>query len=180
MSKIQHRIKTRRSIYPLNISALTRFWSFLVEMPLGIKFLSVLSIYIILSTILNISTLLAPMKLYGIQLNPPFSTGVNISFLAIEIAIVIAFFKKYTWGWKVFIASRMIPILMLLPTTLQVFFSPVNKIESIIGLHLAAQYQNPTYLSSIKTVFVGINLAYILCTVWAVLYIYTKRHYFSR
>lgn len=160
---------------------LSLFWS----MPLGIKILSLLSIYGVIDTILNIGRLFASTNFYGIQLSPLLSVIYNLIFFVISIIILVAYFNRSLLGWKLLIGTGLFQlisfVILKVPTTIRAIFSPASEIYNIINLNTtAAEYQNSTSYTATKFATISLNIFMLVFMVLVLLYIYKKKNYFSK
>lgn len=122
------------------------------KMPLGLKIILAFSIFGILSALWTITqgtyqfNIVIPKGIKGL------GEIINYTYWATQFAWIISVFKKYKWGWKLFIATNLLVA------------GNVILGEIIQGFNLAS---------------IAVYLTLILMAVMSV-YVYKVRAYFSR
>jgi len=153
-------------------------------MPLGLKILTLLSTYYLVDTTLNLGRLFNEMNLFGVQLGQPFSSLYNVGLFAINVIFLVSLFKRYLWGWKVYIVTQIAMILayivLKIPVTIKALFSPASEIYKIIDLTTTTEYQNATSYSATKFATVSINLLMLVFGFLVTGYLYKKKNYFNK
>ena len=151
-------------------------------MPLGIKLLMFSYIYSLVETILNIGK--SPINYFGLVLNSPISLLYNIVSLVVFVLILISFFNRNLWGWKLFMASGILQLAVFLiwraPITIKALFSPDSEIYKITNFIASAEYQNPTSYAVTKFSYIGTGVFMLLLMLLVLLYVYKKKDYFNR
>lgn len=151
-------------------------------MPFGIKLLTLLYIYNLVEIVLNIGK--SPINYFGLVLNTPFSFLYTIASFVIFILILISFFNRYNWGWKLFMAGGILQLAIFLiwrtPITIKAIFSPASEIYKITNFTAAVEYQNPTSYAVTKFAYVGTGIFLLVIMMLVLLYVYKKRGYFSQ
>ena len=124
------------------------------------------------------------MNFFGIQLGQPLSSLYNIGLFTINIIFLVSLFKRYLWGWKVYIVTQVVTVLayvvLKIPVTIKAMFSPASEIYKIINLTTTAEYQNPTSYSATKFATVSINILMLIAMLLIIGYLYKKRDYFNK
>lgn len=165
-------------------SGIRKLFNSFGAMPLGLKILTLLSIYYLVDTTLNLGRLFNEMNFFGIQLGQPLSSLYNIGFFTINIIFLVSLFKRYLWGWKVYIITQVVMVLayivLKIPVTIKVMFSPASEIYKIINLTTTAEYQNPTSYSATKFATISINILMLIVMLLITGYLYKKRDYFNK
>lgn len=151
-------------------------------MPLGIKLLTLLYSYSLVEIVLNIGK--SPISYFGLVLNTPFSFLYTIASFVIFILILISFFNRYNWGWKLFMAGGILQLAIFLiwrvPTTIKAIFSPASEIYKITNFTATVEYQNPTSYQVTRFAYVGTGVFIFVLMLLILLYVYKKRSYFSQ
>lgn len=165
-------------------SGVKKLFSSFGAMPLGLKILTLLSIYYLVDTTLNLGRLFNEMNFFGIQLGQPLSSLYNIGLFTINLIFLMALFKRYLWGWKVYIVTQVAMIIayviLKMPVTIRALFSPASEIYKIINLTTTAEYQNLASYSATKFATVSINLLMLVFMLLITGYLYKKREYFNK
>lgn len=153
-------------------------------MPLGLKILTLLNIYYLVHSFLNFGKLFEPANFMGIQLHQPIATIYNLGYLLINVLILISLFKRYAWGWKLWIVSQTTVlgafIILILPQTISALLSPPNEIYTIIDLTTTPEYQNAASYSATRFTIISVNLAMLVFMFLMTAYLYKKKDYFSK
>ena len=153
-------------------------------MPLGLKILTLLGIYSLVDTALNLGRVFNEVNYSGLQIGQPLSTIYILILFTVNIIFLVALFKRYLWGWKVnFIAQLIflvIFVILKLPVTIRALFAPASEIYKIIGLVTTPEYQNPISYSATKLATVSGDLVGLVLMLLVIGYLYKKKDYFNK
>lgn len=165
-------------------SQFKRLFNIFATMPLGLKILTLLGIYSVVDTSLNMGRVFSDVNYFGLQIGQPISTIYSIAMFAVNIIFLISLFKRYLWGWKVnFIAQLVFLVSFLilkLPVTIRALFAPASEIYKIIGLATTPEYQNSVSYSATKLATISTNLVVLVIMLLVIGYLYKKRDYFNK
>jgi hypothetical protein len=166
------------------LSRIKKLFNSFGVMPLGLKILTLLSIYYLVDTTLNLGGLFNEMNFLGIELGQPLSSLYNIGLFTINIIFLVSLFRRYLWGWKVYMVTQVAMILAYfifkVPVTIKAIFSPASEIYKIINLTTTAEYQNPTSYGATKFVTISTNILMLVVMLLITAYLYKKRNYFNK
>jgi len=153
-------------------------------MPLGLKILTLLGIYSLVDTALNLGRVFNEVNYFGLQIGQPLSTIYSLILFAVNIIFLISLFKRYLWGWKVnFIAQLVFLgsfVILKLPITIRALFAPASEIYKIIDLATTPEYQNPASYSATKLATVSTDLVVLVFMLLVIGYLYKKKNYFNK
>src|SRR3990167_6280331 len=153
-------------------------------MPLGLKILTLLGIYSLVDTALNLGRVFNEVNYSGLQIGQQLSTIYILILFTVNIIFLVALFKRYLWGWKVnFIAQLIflvIFVILKLPVTIRALFAPASEIYKIIGLVTTPEYQNPISYSATKLATVSGDLVGLVLMLLVIGYLYKKKDYFNK
>jgi len=165
-------------------SQFRRLFNTFATMPLGLKILTLLGIYSVVDTSLNVSRIFNEVNYFGLQIGQPISTIYSIAMFAVSIIFLISLFKRYLWGWKInFIAQLVFLgsfVILKLPITIRALFAPASEIYKIIGLVTTPEYQNPASYSATKLATVSTDLVVLVFMLLIIGYLYKKKGYFNK
>lgn len=165
-------------------SRIKKLFIALDTMPLGLKIYILLSVYYLVDTTLNLGRLFNDINFFGIQLGQPLSSLYNIGLFAINLIFLVASFRRYLWGWKVYIVTQVVAIIayviLQMPVTIRVLFSPASEIYKIINFTTTAEYQNPTSYAYTKFATVSVNFLMLVFMLLITGYLYKKKDYFNK
>lgn len=118
-----------------NSSSLRKLFNTFENMPFGLKILTLLCLFSLIETTLNLRGLLNEANFFGIQLGQPLSPIYKIGLFAINIVFLVTLFKRYLWGWKLYVISQVMMIfayiVVKIPVTIKAMFSPASEIYKV-------------------------------------------------